>query len=457
MVKSQKKNKRPQTITLSGDSVIKFFPLTRVREPDGRYYIGRESTSTYLHLKEKYAEIIRLCDGKRSLHQVVELYTLYNNLPINEGKRKILLKETLELIEQLIEYKFIHYIDEQKLGARKRIKRKKSFDRLSLLDYVFSNTAFIFYFGLFFIGFTLSLKNPALFPRAKDIFWHNRLVVSLVTQLLVSIILLTKHELAHLLSAANFGATGDIYLSRRIFFLVAETRLDDIYKLPRKKRAKIYLSGLASDAAVYGISIILLTINGIGPFRLSPQASGFIKQVIVLSWLAMIWQFRFFMRTDIYALIEDYTGCDELLDLAKTKINYLFLKVTRFLSKSWSNKYKKYKKLLEEELYTSAQSILSWYVWFVLIGVILTFYQFFVFEIPISLIAIKGGWTKIILGYQGKNRNLIYEGNIVLFIQLFYWGLLTYVILRDMFSKTERRWDENITREVTEDNLPPTK
>ena len=423
-------------------------PLTRVPEPNGKYYIGREDTSTYLHLISKHAEIIRLCDGKRSLRQVIELYTSYHGI-YSKGKYKELLEETLVLIEQLQGYGFIQSINDFKLQVDSRIKKETLKSKSAFLKIVFSIQAMSLYFFILSVGIALIINNPnKYFPRSKDVFWNPSTSVSLITFFVVSLIMLFKHELAHLFSALEFGIKGKIQLSRRMFYLVAETSIEDIYKLPLKKRLIIYLSGIASDGVVLGICMLLMHFVDMGVFSLNELSILFLKQVVYVSWISILWQFRFFMKTDIYAIFEDISGCDELLDLAKAKISYWFYKLTKSLAFSLKIRYLKYKEFCRNEIFLDAKHVLSWYTMFVFIGVLISIFQFTFYDIPITVTVVKEGVSKVIEGVQFASSASLFDGIVLLFLQLIYWGLFAYVLLKELFIVGGRKWDEDIFREM---------
>ena len=430
-------NKKSLKIQISGSSVIKFHPLSRIREPDNRYYVGHEASNTYLHLDEKYAEMIRLCDGKRNLKKVVNLYSQYHNLPRKKDARKNLLKETIDLMQQLFNYNLIQYINSIELASAKKIRKTKAILKPAFLKYFFSTPAYLLYFFLFTLGFLLTLRYPFLFPRAKDIFWHPQLSYSVITQLIVSIIVISKHEVFHLASAASFGIRGNLSLSKRYFYLVAETKLDNIYKISRDKRIKIYIAGIASDCIVYGLGILILLLSKTNFILSSSLPFGFIKQVVLISWLSIIWQFRIFMKTDIYALIEDYSGYDDLIEFSYVKIKYNLYKFLRYFSKRFSKMYKKYRNLYVYEFYKDIKQISSWYVLFVFFGTILTIIQLFFYEIPITITAVRGAFINIFSGYFSNNLSFFLDGIVVVFIQSLYWGLLLFVTLQDLFSNKQ--------------------
>lgn len=445
-----RKKKKQKKIILSGNSVIKFMPLTRVPEPNGKYYIGREDTSTYLHLTSKHAEIIRLCNGKRNLRQVIELYTSYHGI-YSKRKYKELLEETLVLIEQLQGYGFIQSINSFKLQVSSRIKKEKYKSKSPILKVVFSIQAMVVYFIILAIGIALIINNPSrYFPRSQDVFWNPSISVSLLTLFAISLVMLFKHELAHLLSALEFGIKGKIYLSRRMFYLVAETNIKDIYKLPLKKRLIIYLSGIASDGVVFGICMILVHLASMEVLGFSSLFILFIKQITYVSWISILWQFRFFMKTDIYAIFEDISGCDELLDLAKAKIMYWFYKLLKSLSFHFKMKYLKYKEFCRNEIFIEAKHILSWYTIFVFAGILISIIQFIFYDIPITITVLGEGFSKIIEGIQFSSSASFFDGIILLFLQLIYWGLFVYILLKELSVVNRRKWDEDVFREIEE-------
>jgi hypothetical protein len=365
-------------------------------------------------------------------------------LPTSKKKRRALLQETLQLVEQLIDYGFVYYIDDIKIQRKKRKKINPPYGKQKILRPLFSSWAMLIYFGILFVAIAITLNKTKYFPQPQHIFWYPSLPVSLITYFIISLFLLFKHELAHLLSASAYGLRSKFYLSRRFFYLVAETQIKDIYKLPRRKRFIIYLAGLASDSALYGLCIFMQVINDKGFFIFSNLFYSFLKQVAVASWIAILWQLRFFMKTDIYALFEDYTGIDELLFLAQSKIKYTFYKILNYFSSRFKAKLYRYQLVVEGDLYQNAKQILSWYAWFVLIGTVITLIQFGFYDLRISYMVVKNAFLKIFLGLKYLSQKFVIEGSLGLLIQLLYWGLLLYVLIKEHIASKVKRWDEDI-------------
>ena len=152
-------------------------------------------------------------------------------------------------------------------------------------------------------GLAVCLLDPGILPGWRAMLWseHGSLVILGQTALAWLSVLL--HELAHLATARAAGIPGTISLSTRLQFLVAQTNVTGIWLAPFRARAAVYLAGMALDAAICGAALVLIFFFGPHP----------LLSVLVLTELGcLLAQFLLFMRTDVYFLLQDVTGCRNL-------------------------------------------------------------------------------------------------------------------------------------------------
>ncbi|MEV6987510.1 hypothetical protein AB0M95_40500 [Sphaerisporangium sp. NPDC051017] len=150
------------------------------------------------------------------------------------------------------------------------------------------------------VGAVTLVYRPELMPGWRDLLWSSHGTAVLLTQIAVGWSLILLHELAHLSTARAAGVPGRIRLGTRLQFLAAQTDVSGIWLAERRIRMTVYLAGMAVDCAVCGVCVILTATTGRHP----------ILAVVMLTALTMVaTQFLVFMRTDLYFVLQDLTGC----------------------------------------------------------------------------------------------------------------------------------------------------
>lgn len=152
---------------------------------------------------------------------------------------------------------------------------------------------------------------------ASDLLWneHGSLVMLSMAALTWASVFL--HELAHLTTARAAGAPGRMSLGTRLQFLAAQTDVSGIWSAPRGTRVVVYLSGMALNLFLAAIGVLLTSYAPQGALR-TLGAIVCIQQILLVSS-----EFKFFMRTDIYFLVQDLTGCRNLYQDASRYVSYV--------------------------------------------------------------------------------------------------------------------------------------
>ena len=417
---------------VSGNSVVTFIPLSRVKEPDGRFYIGDDESNTYLHLEEKYAEMLRLCDGQRTLKDVVDLYIEYNGL--ESGRHSVLLKLAIELVGQLFNYSFVKQVDDQCFNRCKITPQDKT-SGSKILNLLFSDFLMIIYVLMFFLSIGAVINNFSLFPRPGHLFWHPRLSISVVSQFIVATLILIKHEYFHYLAAKAFGVKTNVNISHSYLNLVVKIKLSELYKLKKNKRVKIFSAGMVSDVLAIFVFLLVIIIAKQFVIELPDLLIGFFQQIILISWIGLLWQFRFYLKTDVYLIVEDVSGCDRLHELSKIESKYWVSLVLSKISKKYTDKRNILFKKLQHPDFIRIKQKLSWYVWFFIGGIAASTVHFFFYYLPITFQTIYLALEDINLAFSNNNTIFFLESFGILLIKLFYLFLFINVLLDERKSK----------------------
>lgn len=152
-------------------------------------------------------------------------------------------------------------------------------------------------------GLVVCLLDPGVLPGWRAMLWSEHGSLVILGQAVLAWITILLHELAHLATARAAGIPGTISLGTRLQFLVAQTDVSGIWLAPRRARVTVYLAGMAVDAAICGAALMLIFLFGPHP----------LPSVLALTELGcLLIQFLLFMRTDVYFLLQDVTGCRNL-------------------------------------------------------------------------------------------------------------------------------------------------
>ncbi|MFB7244333.1 hypothetical protein CW362_24375 [Streptomyces populi] len=153
------------------------------------------------------------------------------------------------------------------------------------------------------VALLVALSRPRAFPAWGELLWSEYGTFTVLVQSTVAVCLIALHEMAHLMTARAAGVPGRIRLGTRLQFLVAQTEVSGIWLRSRRERLTVYLSGIAVDGMVWGGCLLARCLG----------ADWALLPVIMMTLLtALAGQCLLFMRTDLYFVAQDLTGCRNL-------------------------------------------------------------------------------------------------------------------------------------------------
>jgi putative peptide zinc metalloprotease protein len=166
--------------------------------------------------------------------------------------------------------------------------------------------------------------HPALLPSYHVLVWSRRAGQVLAVNAAIGWALVLFHELAHLATARAAGAPARITLGTRLQFLAAQTDVSGVWAAPRRTRMTVYLAGMGTDVCVAGGCLLIAGLavpQGLAHHLLAVAAAE--------ALLGLLIQFMVFMRTDIYFVLQDLTGCANLYADGSAYLRYLGGRATR--------------------------------------------------------------------------------------------------------------------------------
>jgi putative peptide zinc metalloprotease protein len=343
-------------MNLSLQSLIKLVPIN-IQKDKKHFIVEDKNSGEFYEMPEICIEAIHLMNDGMALGEIEQF--LKGKYPDEEV-------DLLDFAKQLMELQLIAEIDGVKIDIHEKGKEEHGFQWVSpKLGKFFFNQVSLVVYSIFFVGIILMfILEPSLFPHYKDLFIFHLLAFNIPGWLILSFILVMIHEFGHILAVRSFNLPTKLGIGHRLFLVVLETDMSSVWKLPSKDRNVLFLAGLCFDTTMLFFVLLAQLIFADGPFIFL----GFIRLAALDIFIRMIYQCCFYMKTDIYYVIENLTGCYNLMENAEQVIR---------------NKLPFIKSVGQNEVvFDEEKRTVHMYALFYFIGVGLTLLLFFGYFIP---------------------------------------------------------------------------
>ncbi|MDR7002426.1 hypothetical protein [Neobacillus niacini] len=358
-------------------SILSLIPLEIHK--DRKHYIVEDTSS------REFYEMNEVC--------IDAIYLIQQGFLLGEIERQLKEKYSdeevniLDFAEQLLELNLIREINGVKIETNSNKKEKLGFLWISprIGKFFFNEVAYFVYALLLVVNVILLSSHPTLFPHFKDLFIFNFMVLNIPAWVGLTIILVLIHEFGHILAMRANNLPTKLGVGHRLFLVVFETEMDSVWKLPSKNRNILYLAGICFDTVILSIALSsqLIFNNDSGVFL------GVMKVIVLDTFIRIVYQCCVYMKTDLYYLIENITGCYNLMESAQQLIK-------KQLPFKFSQK--------DEVIFESEKKVVFLYSIFYFIGVFLSVSLFVIFYIPQLFYALK----KVLPGFEKAPTSLLF-------------------------------------------------
>jgi len=308
--------RRSIDIAMTDRSTLALFPL-RVKQDAGQFIAGRPCTGSYVALSRGALEAAELLARGRS---------------IGDTKAALAAPRLRPLLETLLAAGMVRSVDgtplEEPLAPR---RYHLTFLRRRHVAWLFSRPALVVYAALFVGGLGIVLAAPRYLPHAADAIVVRDPMGNLALLWSVSLLAMALHELAHLLAATYLGVQASFAISYRLFFAVAQTDLTDLWLVDRNKRYVAYVAGMVNDLLLASAAVTALWLHDHGMLPLGAHLYGTLRLAVLVLVFGVLWQGNFYLRTDVYYVIANATGCR---NLSRDAAAYLRAGLARLFARS---------------------------------------------------------------------------------------------------------------------------
>lgn len=393
------------------DSKIHLHPLSKQLENDV-VIIGREDQ--FLELPSEGLDFLAWLDDGLTLAQARDRFeSCYNPFPNDE---------VFEVVNAFLECDFVATVDGQPIAPhRVALEPKSDWFPRSWAQALFSKPVLITWMVSVVPAALLWVFNPELWPRRSDYFWAEYNSIVVLSAMLIWLLGMPLHELAHWIACRAKGIEATITWTQRLgFFPMSQTVMHNIWAVPRGARLLPLAAGMMWDVLCISLVLYLLYFERNGWLALPWLATRLLKFYILLITMALAAQFWLFSKMDGYFLVSALLGQRNLQSDTYTWLKSRFTRTDTFDSPAGGMKF----------IYIYALITVFWGGLFMA--------QFLLVSLPIKVQLI---WESVVKIWHGPEVAPIdfYDGVGVFASQVIFYGLLLYAYVREALPNLRQR------------------
>ncbi|SHG05792.1 zinc metalloprotease [Ornithinibacillus halophilus] len=385
---------------LTSQSTLSLTPL-QIRQDKKNYIVEDTQSGEFFEMPKVCIDAIERMKTGETLGEIEHvLKEAYPNEDV----------ELIPFAKQLIDFGLVQTVDGEEITHKKSNQMPAGMQWIPEKwgRFFFNKITSRIYFLLFFGNILFILWNPSLLPSYKDIFVFDSMMVNIIVFMVISLLLILIHEFGHVLAIRAHGLPAKLDIGRRLFFIVFETDLTPAWKLDSKQRNQLYFAGLAFEQVILFIAFSLILIYG----NVHPLVGGLLGIIVFDLVIKFIYQCCFYMKTDLYYVVENVTSCYNLMERGKEVL------------KSWNpiRKITAHSALEENE---DDEKVIRYYSVFYVCGVVLTFGLFVIYFLPQTVYAFTRSINHVI--EHPMTNPYFWDGIAFLFQTVLMVGLFIWV------------------------------
>lgn len=268
--------------------------------------VGRMETGSYAVFPADGAELLkRLADGL-PLEEAAEWYESTFSEPV----------DVEDFVSTLYELGFVQERPAVAAGdpVPPTVQAPPRYQRLGRA--AFSPVAWAAYAAVVLGWLLVTARHGDLAPSASHFFFVKSLLVVQLVITFGQIPLILAHEGFHVLAGRRLGLPTRLRMSNRLTYIVAETQINGLMSVPRRKRYLPFLSGMVCDCVVLaGFGLLAQAFRSAdGSLSLTSKVCLSLAFTVALR---IVWQFQLYLRTDLFYVVATAMKTYDLHDASK--------------------------------------------------------------------------------------------------------------------------------------------
>ncbi|MEU8210968.1 hypothetical protein AB0B85_17440 [Micromonospora sp. NPDC049044] len=290
------------TSTLTDTTVVRLYPLHIGESEDGVCEVGRVDTGEFVELPAEGVDLVRWLGAGLPLGEVRRRFTdRYGTEP-----------DLADFLDGIASCGFLRLDATTGDGGAPATGAEAPRRGVAVLanlsprrvSWLLAPPMRVLYVGGWLTAPLLLALVPSLRPTPADAFLLDGVLANALVVAMVAWVLVLLHELAHAATVRALDVTGRLSISRRLWFLVAQTEMSAVRSVPRRRRYAPYLAGLTWDLLLMSACLVL---------QLAGVHERLVRGVVYTLTLSVVYQFLVFMRTDIYYVLGNWLRLGDLM------------------------------------------------------------------------------------------------------------------------------------------------
>lgn len=298
---------------MEGASRVRLRPLCQRRDGDG-WVIGRIETGDFVSVPAVGQRAITLLGEGHAVDEVAARLRAETRTSF----------AVADFVRALDELGFVAEVDEQVREDAVRPGPSLPWLRPGHVHWLLNPLMPVVVAGFAVAAVVMLVLHPALIPSYRVLNWSPHAGLVIVVDAAIAWTIVALHELSHLATARAAGVPARITLSTRLQFLTAQTDVSGVWAAPRRTRMTVYLAGMSADV---GNAALCLLILGLA------DPNGLVRRLLAVAvaeaLLALPFELMVFMRTDVYFVLQDLTGCANLYADGSAYLRHMTSRVIR--------------------------------------------------------------------------------------------------------------------------------
>jgi hypothetical protein len=270
-----------------------------VREEDEHVIVGRVATAEFVALPEIGRRAIELLAQRPSVGEAEDVLSAERGTPV----------DLVGFAGNLVDLGFVRSVDGRPIDTEQPLQPSFPWLAPEHCRWLFSTPVKLLFALLLVTALVTVAHRPDLVPAYRDFFWSPHTSVVLAVNTMITLMIVALHELAHLAAARSLGVDGRFSLGTRLHMLVAQTDVTGVWALPRRRRYRAYLAGMAWDLLL--VSAVILAL---GHLALSDPLRVLLSALALLLVFGLLSQLQLYLRTDLYYVVADLLGAKNLAE-----------------------------------------------------------------------------------------------------------------------------------------------
>jgi putative peptide zinc metalloprotease protein len=308
---------------LSGASRLELVDLSIIEQDDG-FIVGDSARGAFVQMPSIGVAVIERLRAGASIAEVSATFreTASSATASPSGQETAAPPgdvDVLDFANTLVELGFVAAVDDAVIaatGSDEPERRWLTGPPPEKIRWLFGRVARSLYSLLFAGCIATEIAVPSYRPHASDFFFLNDPLASVAILTLISFTVVGGHECFHWLAGSAQGVGARFAISRRLYFLVFETDLTQLWSVPRRRRYGPLLAGMAFDTTVLSATIAIRMLIASGAATVPSTATRLLSAVATLVTTNLVWQFCVFLRNDLYLVLSTLLGCLNLWRIA---------------------------------------------------------------------------------------------------------------------------------------------